>query len=91
MDCIPSEAEPKVDRLMAEDERVTGREFANDRSTTYTDVMCEVEDRAIWHHGRTILAAIDGTTHAMPCSRTGNSRSDSPLVRLLDGAVEVPA
>ena len=86
MTYVPTETERKVDRLMAEVERVMGREFANDLSNTYTEVISEYEDRAVWHHGRTILAAIDGTTYAEPGSRSSRSRGESPLVRLLDGS-----
>lgn len=88
MTYIPTEAERKIDWLEAEVERVMGREFAMDLSNTYTDVMSEVEDRAVWHHGRAILAVIDGTTYAGPGSRSSRSRGESPLVRLHDGSVQ---
>ena len=86
MTYIRTEAELKIDRLEAEVERVMGKDFADELSNTYTEVMSEVEDQAVWHHGRAILAVIDGTTYAGPGSRSSRSRGESPLVRLLDGS-----
>jgi hypothetical protein len=89
---VPSEAERTVSRMMEEVERVMGKDFAGELPNAHCDELSEYEDRAVYNHGRSILAAIDGTTYAMPGSRSSRSRSDSPLVRLLEvGVGEVSA
>ena len=91
MPYVPSEAERTVTGLMVEVERVMGKDFADELSNAQCEVLSEYEDRAVYNHGRSILAVIDGTTYAMPGSRSSRGRSESPLVRLLDDASEESA
>jgi len=85
----PYEAERTVSQRMKDVERVMGKDFAGDLSSTHCDELTEYADRAVHNHGR--LAVIGGTTYAIPGSRSSRGRNDSPLVRLLDGASEMSA
>jgi hypothetical protein len=85
MDYEPTEVDEVVRELIKQ-VRAMDEGLADSLSDAVCDQLNEHEDRAVKHHGRLILAAIEGTTWAPEGSESGADPDQSVLVRMFDRA-----